>query len=181
MKILIASDIHGRLEKARLLEKRIHEENPDKIWFLGDLLYNGPRNGVPDDYDPMAVSQILKPFMPISLLISGNCDARVDAMLLGKEMLLNAKERAFDRDFWLFHGDEPSYKGLSLKQSDILLFGHTHLYEMGYNEKGYYLLNAGSVGFPKRGHESTYMVLENGQSILKRLDDGSAIMEKPLP
>lgn len=181
MKILVASDIHGRVEKAHLLQKRIQDENPDKIWFLGDLLYNGPRNGVPEDYEPMEVSKLLKPFMPFSLLISGNCDSRVDAMLLGKEMLLNAKERAFDRDFWLFHGDEPSYKGLPIRRGDILLFGHTHLYEMNYSENGYYLLNPGAIGFPKGGHESTYIILENGESILKRLADGSAIMEKPLP
>lgn len=181
MKILVASDIHGRTIKSKELILRFKEENPDKIWLLGDLLYNGPRNGVPSDYEPMEVAKLLLPFMEKTLWISGNCDSRVDSMVLGKESLLNVKERVFDRDFWLFHGDEPSYKGLSFTKNDILLYGHTHLYEMRYEEHGYFILNPGSVGFPKGGRESTYLILEDGGAILKRVTDGSAIKKMLLP
>ena len=181
MKILVASDIHGRTLKAQELVRSLSLENPDRIWLLGDLLYNGPRNGVPSDYEPMVVARLLLPFMEKTLWISGNCDSRVDSMVLGKNALLNAKERVFDRDFWLFHGDPPSYQSLPFSKSDILLFGHTHIYEMGYEEHGYFILNPGSIGFPKGGHESTYMVLEEGVCTLKRASDGSAIKQKRLP
>lgn len=178
---MIASDLHGRLEATRQLIKRIEEEKPARIWFLGDILYNGPRNGVPMDYDPMGVRDLLLPFLDISDFVSGNCDARIDAMLLNKEMPLNRKERAFDRDFALFHGDEPSYKDLSLKKSDILVYGHTHLYEMGFSKEGYFLLNPGSIGFPKEGRPATYMLLDSRGASLRLLLDGSAIKAVPLP
>lgn len=180
-KIVIASDLHGRLEATRRLIKRIEEEKPTRIWFLGDILYNGPRNGVPEDYDPMGVRDLLLPHLDISEFVSGNCDARIDAMLLKKEMPLNRKERAFDRDFVLFHGDEPSYRGLSFQKRDILVYGHTHLYEMGSSKEGYFLLNPGSIGFPKEGRPATYMVLENRSASLRLLLDGSAIKAIPLP
>ncbi|HBN00348.1 MAG TPA: phosphodiesterase, partial [Firmicutes bacterium] len=47
MKILIASDIHGRVQRMKMLEERNAEFHPDCIFLLGDYLYNGPRNGVP--------------------------------------------------------------------------------------------------------------------------------------
>ena len=62
MKALIASDIHGRLAAAKKLERAIERCKPNAIILLGDYLYNGPRNGVPQDYDPMAVCQILNRF-----------------------------------------------------------------------------------------------------------------------
>src|SRR5574344_1593891 len=82
MKYLVASDLHGRLNAALRFENLIKEEAPDKILFLGDFLYNGPRNGVPDDYDPLKVSEILKKYKNMMVAIRGNCDSRVDAMLL---------------------------------------------------------------------------------------------------
>lgn len=181
MRILIASDIHGRLKKAATLIQRIEEYKPDAIWLLGDLFYNGPRNGVPEDYDPMAVVEMLLPYRGILTLTQGNCDSRIDMTLLEMEMPLNVHKYLFGRSFYLFHGDEDSYKGLSFRKGDILVYGHTHLYEMESKEDGFFRLNPGSVGFPKGGHESTYMTLEEDAVTLRRLEDGSAIKEVPLP
>ncbi len=181
MRTLIASDIHGRLKKAATLIQRIEEYKPDAIWLLGDLFYNGPRNGVPEDYDPMAVVEMLLPYRDILTLTQGNCDSRIDMTLLEMEMPLNVHKSLFGHSFYLFHGDTDSYKGLSFRKEDILVYGHTHLYEMGRGEDGLFRLNPGSVGFPKGGHESTYMTLEEGGVVLRRLDDGSAIKEVPLP
>ena len=44
MKLLIASDIHGDLESAKLVTEVFENEKCDKILLLGDLLYHGPRN-----------------------------------------------------------------------------------------------------------------------------------------
>jgi predicted phosphodiesterase len=46
--------------------------SPDKILLLGDYLYNGPRNGVPTDYDPMAVSQKLNLYKDKIIGVRGN-------------------------------------------------------------------------------------------------------------
>ena len=59
MKILFASDIHGSASAAEMVLKRFEEENCDRLILLGDLLYHGPRNDLPDRYDPKAVTAML--------------------------------------------------------------------------------------------------------------------------
>lgn len=179
MKILLCSDIHGRLEAAKLLVKRFEEERPDHIYFLGDILYNGPRNGVPDDYDPMGVCELLKPFDAISDYIQGNCDSRVDETVLGVKMPLNLVFSAFGHRFVLFHGDTPSFAGLSFEERDIRVSGHTHIAVLDL-EKEPYRLNPGSVGFPRDG-ERSYMTLEEKGVSRKRLEDGSVLLSHQLP
>ena len=58
MKILFLSDIHG---VPSTLEQALATAAPlgyDRIVLLGDLLYHGPRNGVPSFYDPEKVAAI---------------------------------------------------------------------------------------------------------------------------
>ena len=50
MKYIIASDIHGSAKYCQLLLQKFNEEKADKILLLGDILYHGPRNDLPDDY-----------------------------------------------------------------------------------------------------------------------------------
>ena len=59
MKYLIASDIHGSAYWAERLVAAIESEQPDRIVLLGDLLYHGPRNDLPRDYNPKEVTAIL--------------------------------------------------------------------------------------------------------------------------
>ena len=48
MKMLIASDIHGSAYWCRKLTEAWDRENPERVLLLGDLLYHGPRNDLPD-------------------------------------------------------------------------------------------------------------------------------------
>ena len=48
MKLMIASDLHGSAKYTRLLLRRFEEEGADRLLLLGDLLYHGPRNDLPD-------------------------------------------------------------------------------------------------------------------------------------
>ena len=59
MKIMIASDIHGSALYCRRLLERFDEEGADKLLLLGDLLYHGPRNPLPEEYDPKVVAALL--------------------------------------------------------------------------------------------------------------------------
>lgn len=52
MKLLIASDIHGSALYCRHLLDAADQEQPDRILLLGDLLYHGPRNDLPDGLRP---------------------------------------------------------------------------------------------------------------------------------
>ena len=48
MKYVIASDIHGSAHYCRLLKERYQTEGALKLILLGDLLYHGARNALPE-------------------------------------------------------------------------------------------------------------------------------------
>ena len=50
--IFIASDIHGSLFYAEKVAEAYKNEKAEKLILLGDLLYHGPRNDLPKDYNP---------------------------------------------------------------------------------------------------------------------------------
>ena len=60
-KLLIASDIHGSAYYCEHLCERIAEEKPERIILLGDILYHGPRNDLPRDYDPKKNNRYAEP------------------------------------------------------------------------------------------------------------------------
>ena len=82
MKLLIASDIHGSALFCRQLLDRVEAENPDKLLLLGDLLYHGPRNDLPQGYRPKEVITMLSGLKDRILAVRGNCEAEVDQMVL---------------------------------------------------------------------------------------------------
>ena len=59
MKWLIASDLHGSAYYCRALLDAFDREGADRMLLLGDLLYHGPRNDLPREYDPKAVTALL--------------------------------------------------------------------------------------------------------------------------
>ena len=61
MKWMIASDLHGSAKYVRLLTEAYAREGADRLLLLGDILYHGPRNDLPPDYDPKQVIALLSP------------------------------------------------------------------------------------------------------------------------
>ena len=59
MKWMMASDIHGSAFYCRQMLDRYKQENANRLILLGDLLYHGPRNDLPGDYNPKAVIELL--------------------------------------------------------------------------------------------------------------------------
>ena len=59
MKWLIASDIHGSAYWCRKLIEKYKEEKADRLILLGDVLYHGPRNDLPEEYAPKQVIAML--------------------------------------------------------------------------------------------------------------------------
>ena len=59
MKIMIASDIHGSAYYCRKMIDAYHMEKADRLLLLGDILYHGPRNALPEDYNPKEVASML--------------------------------------------------------------------------------------------------------------------------
>ena len=59
MKWFIASDIHGSAYYCRKMLERYKAENADRMLLLGDILYHGPRNDLPEGYAPKEVIEML--------------------------------------------------------------------------------------------------------------------------
>ena len=82
MKWMIASDIHGSAFYCEKLMRAWAREGADRLVLLGDLLYHGPRNSLPEQYDPPRVIAMLNGMKDELLCVRGNCEAEVDQMVL---------------------------------------------------------------------------------------------------
>ena len=72
MKLMIASDIHGSAHYCEELLGAWEREKPDKLVLLGDLLYHGPRNDLPEGYAPKEVIAMLNGIKQELLCVRGN-------------------------------------------------------------------------------------------------------------
>ena len=171
MKLMIASDVHGSAHFGRLLLDALDREQADRLLLLGDLLYHGPRNDLPQGYDPKALTAMLNDARGRLLCVRGNCDAEVDQMVLEFPILADyAVFPAADRLIYATHGHHFHMSQLPpLQPGDILLHGHTHVpaWEPFGNENLY--LNPGSVSIPKENSAHSYMILEDGIAKWKNL------------
>lgn len=173
MKWMIASDIHGSAYYCRLLMQAFDRERADRLLLLGDLLYHGPRNSLPRDYDPPQVIQMLNEKKDVLLCVRGNCEAEVDQMVLSFPVLADYALLPLDAHLvFITHGHLFNEQHLPpLQNGDILLHGHTHVPACNVHET-YTYLNPGSVSIPKEGSAHSYMTLENGAFLWKNLETG---------
>ena len=82
MRIVFLSDIHGVPSTLEAALQKADCLGYDKLVLLGDLLYHGPRNGVPSFYDPIRVVELLNARADSIVAVRGNCDAEVDQMMV---------------------------------------------------------------------------------------------------
>ncbi len=172
MRLLIASDIHGAAPCCRALVGAFAREGADRLLLLGDILYHGPRNDLPEGYDPKAVISLISPLRDRIYCVRGNCDTEVDQMVLPFPIMADyALLPAGDRAVYCTHGHVFNTSHLPpLQRGDILLHGHTHVPACEpFGEENLYL-NPGSVSIPKEGSQRGYMVLEGTVFTWKDLD-----------
>ena len=81
MKYYIVSDIHGSSKSIKKVLEYFDQDG-DYLLVLGDILYHGPRNEVPENYEPKTVIQLLNERKDKILAVRGNCDGEVDQMVL---------------------------------------------------------------------------------------------------
>ena len=174
MKYLIASDIHGSAFWCRRLLNAFEKENADRLILLGDILYHGPRNDLPDGYAPKEVIEHLNPLKDKILCVRGNCDTEVDQMVLDFPILADyALLCEGGRTVFATHGHLYNLDCLPpLHAGDILLHGHTHV--PACEEKdGIFYLNPGSAAIPKESSPHSVMTLEDGTFRWIDLDSGA--------
>lgn len=168
MKILIASDIHGDAESCASLLTLFDTHKPDLLLLLGDLLYHGPRNPIPEHYDPRRVAELLSAHRNHILCVRGNCDGEVDQMMVDFPILSETAMLFVDGKVWMAaHGHRPGSNPTendlpALPQGGVFLSGHTHLPVNEVDEKGILRINPGSVTFPKGGSVKQCVLYENG-------------------
>lgn len=171
MKLMIASDIHGSAYYTRLLLAAYDREQADRLLLLGDILYHGPRNDLPREYEPKKVIELLNARKNDILCVRGNCDTEVDQMVLDFPILadyaivLEGGVVIYATHGHHYNPDNP----LPMCAGGILLNGHTHIPKC-VEYDNYVYMNSGSVSIPKEDSWHGYMTLENGVFIWKDLD-----------
>ena len=158
MRILFLSDIHGVPSTLEAAFESASTLGYDKIVLLGDLLYHGPRNGVPDFYDPVKVARMLNLRKDKIVAVRGNCDAEVDQMMfefpmMGDYEILDAGTEKF----FLTHGHlYNEFKLPPVGIGTVLAHGHTHIPELKKLAFGMTIFNPGSVSLPKGGTSRSF-------------------------
>ena len=191
MKYLICSDIHGSASACQKVIQYFRDMHCDYLIILGDILYHGPRNPLPEGHNPKLVAQMLNERADKIIACRGNCDAEVDQMVLHFPILsdynlvvdegirifcthghIYAPERSDDSiavegssvpPLW---SSTPALHGTSLPvlyDNSIVLYGHTHIQVLEKNKAGSIVCNPGSVSLPKGESPAGFALYENGQ------------------
>ncbi|GFM36781.1 phosphodiesterase [Desulfovibrio psychrotolerans] len=181
MKILFISDIHGALPRARTVFASAGADTADAVVVLGDVLYHGPRNPLPEGYDPRATAAFMNLWKHRIIAVRGNCDSEVDQTLLefparsDFSWLFVDGHRLFLTHGHLWHEDNmPPLNG-----GDVLVYGHTHV-PQARERGGVGIWNPGSCSLPKEGNEPSYGLYEDGVFRVLTLD-GEVVLERGLP
>ena len=173
MKLMIASDIHGSAKWCERMLEAWRREAPGRLVLLGDLLYHGPRNDLPERYAPKEVIALLNAVAPHLLCVRGNCEAEVDQMVLSFPVMADYCALLVDgHALYATHGhilneDNPP----PMQAGDILLYGHTHI-PCCHRRGEFTFVNPGSVSIPKQNSPHSYVTLEGGLMEWKDLEGG---------
>ena len=173
MKLMIASDIHGSAYYCGQLLEAFSREGAERLLLLGDILYHGPRNDLPQGYAPKQVLAMLNERKTQLFCVRGNCDTEVDQMVLPFPVLADYGFLELSgRAVYLTHGHVINKAHpLPFSKGDILLHGHTHV--PACEDCGDFMyLNPGSVSIPKENSPHSYMVFESGVFSWKNIETG---------
>lgn len=162
MKLFFVSDLHGSLPATEQALALFEASGAQFLILLGDILSHGPRNPIPEGYNPPEVAERLNRFAEQIIAVRGNCDSEVDQMLLHFPImsdfvwvLLESGQRLFLTHGHLYHKD----KRPPLRGSDVLVHGHTHI-PVAEQYDSCYIVNPGSMTFPRGGYQPSYALLE---------------------
>ncbi len=158
MKLFFASDLHGSLPATERMLNHFERSGADSLILLGDLLNHGPRNPIPEGYQPAAVAERLNDYAEQIVAVRGNCDSEVDQMLLNFPMMadyawvmLETGRRMFVTHGHLYHANQRP----RLRAGDILVHGHTHI-PVAELQQGVVIFNPGSTTFPRQDFVASY-------------------------
>lgn len=167
-RIFVISDTHGGLSGWKKFAERFLKE-ADLLIHAGDVLYHGPRNPLPEGYDPKGLVEELNGLKVPIIFSRGNCDADIDQLLLRYPL-------SFPYAYCFIDGLRMlithSLEGIEVEgfQVDLVVHGHTHV--PAIERKGRTIfLNPGSLALPKGAFSSFAAIdLKGGKAELFSLD-----------
>lgn len=159
MKIGVMSDTHGSLT---YFEKALDVlSDCDVLIHGGDILYHGPRNDIPEGYNPKGLISKINSLDNI-IIARGNCDADVDQMVINHPIQSPYVMSQFgETRIVTTHGytdsKEDTINTAKSMGADILILGHTHVKEL-YLDENLVVQNPGSTSIPKDGTHSVAII-----------------------
>jgi putative phosphoesterase len=176
MKDFVISDIHGSLKYAKLALEAYRASGASRLICLGDFYYHGPRNPLPEGYDPMGVSKLLNPLKDEIDAIRGNCDAEVDeyisAFPFHPSLFMRIPSLSGHKLTLAFiHGHHPltDVRGLT-----AVISGHTHIAVLEKKD-GVIYANPGSVSLPKAPASRNCLIIDNRGVSMYDLETGQLL------
>ena len=167
MKVLFFSDIHGVPSTVEKVFEHADRLEAEQLVILGDILYHGPRNDLPEGYAPKEVIAMLNEIKEYILCVRGNCDTEVDQMVLEFPVLNEQIFLCIDEiEMLAVHGHKTFP---AVKSGTIVLSGHTHIPKLEEKD-GVTFMNPGSVSIPKENSHHGYMIFEKGEFLWKNLE-----------
>ncbi|MBQ4001646.1 MAG: phosphodiesterase [Lachnospiraceae bacterium] len=181
MKIMIASDLHGSFYYGQKLFERFEEEKAEELMLLGDLLYHGARNALPEEYSTINLTKLLNQYKDRILAVRGNCDAEIDQTVLEFPIMSDYLMTWIDGRKWILTHGHLYNEQIMLPHNpgDVLLHGHTHVKAL-QKVNDFYFINPGSVSIPKDGPVHSYAVYEDGAFYLKDVESGEVLRSMKL-
>ncbi|MFO6422242.1 phosphodiesterase [Motilimonas sp. KMU-193] len=182
MKLFVITDIHGSLSSLNLALQAFHQEQADYIVLLGDILNHGPRNPLPNGYEPAMVAAKLNEYAKKIIAVRGNCDSEVDQGLLhfpldaSYNQLLVGNRRVFITHGHIYH----PLNLPPLERGDVFCYGHTHI-AMAEKQHNLVMFNPGSITLPRgENNPPSYGLIEPEGVSVKRLSDSKLILFQDL-
>lgn len=173
MKVIFFTDIHGSEYAMKEIERIISNENPDKVVFLGDILYHGPRNPFPTEYNPLGVAGRIKNLSVPHVIVKGNCDSEVDEMVLEESFKQRYTVDVNGKKVICTHGHK--LDKIKTDGAFAVIYGHYHINEVN-ERKGVYFVNISSVSLPKENSCKAYAVFDGTVMTVKNFD-GNKLFE----
>lgn len=171
MKLVFISDIHGSYKYAKKAVEIFNNEQASNLVILGDILYHGPRNPLPDEYNPQGVAELLNEINEKIIAVRGNCDSEVDQMVLDFPCMADYSILFWEgKRIFITHGHLYNKENIpKLAKGDVIIHGHTHIWE-DITQDEIQIINPGSISYPKNNNPHSYGILENGLFIIKDID-----------
>lgn len=178
MRLGVISDTHGSISAWQNVYNSYFQD-VDWIIHCGDVLYHGPRNPLPEGYNPQGLAMELQKLRQPIIFAKGNCDSEIDQLIL--EYPLESPYTHIltpNLKILVTHGHhwDPELPPSNLVRGyDIIISGHTHIPVLKKVSQRI-LLNPGSPSLPKNDRQiPTVAIIDEKHIGIVDIQTGSII------